>query len=283
MKTLAASQVMAGVNFWDAPGHTMAGSNDEPTRTEIFRWIEKNDKTLYHRRLPVNPIGVYFSPSSRNYDAARFLPSFRGTVLLLLQSHREVQIVTPRTLANFSGPALILSDVSELSTEETAGLKNFVERGGRLFITGADAARLAESSNVVRSRASPGAEHLAMLEKDAVKASQTLELGVLRSLPENSTLKVETSPFVIAHQARVDGKLHVFLINFSGIVPHKQVKPTSETAARLVVETGPRATLSFLPFLGTEQTLSGERSGDRMVFHLPPFDRGAVVWLSDSK
>jgi len=283
MKTLAASQVMAGVNFWDAPGHTMAGSNDEPTRTEIFRWIEKNDKTLYHRRLPVDPIGVYFSPSSRNYDAARFLPSFRGTVLLLLQSHREVQIVTPRTLANFSGPALILSDVSELSTEETAGLKNFVERGGRLFITGADAARLAESSNVVRSRASPGAEHLAMLEKDAVKASQTLELGVLRSLPENSTLKVETSPFVIAHQARVDGKLHVFLINFSGIVPHKQVKPTSETAARLVVETGPRATLSFLPFLGTEQTLSGERSGDRMVFHLPPFDRGAVVWLSDSK
>jgi hypothetical protein len=283
MKTLAASQVMAGVNFWDAPGHTMAGSNDEPTRTEIFRWIEKNDKTLYHRRLPVDPIGVYFSPSSRNYDAARFLPSFRGTVLLLLQSHREVQIVTPRTLANFSEPALILPDVSELSTEETAGLKNFVERGGRLFITGADATRLAESSNVVRSRASPGAEHLAMLEKDAVKASQTLELGVLRSLPENSTLKVETSPFVIAHQARVDGKVHVFLINFSGIVPHKQVKPTSETSARLVVETGPRATLSFLPFLGTEQTLSGERSGDRMVFHLPPFDRGAVVWLSDSK
>jgi len=112
MKTLAASQIMVGVNFWDAPGHTMAGSNDAPTRTEIFRWIEKNDKTLYHRRLPVDPTGVYFSPSSRNYDAARFLPSFRGTVLLLLQSHREVQIVTPRTLANFSGPALILSDVS---------------------------------------------------------------------------------------------------------------------------------------------------------------------------
>jgi hypothetical protein len=283
MKTLAASQVMVGVNFWDAPGHTMAGSNDAPTRTEIFRWIEKNDKTLYHRRLPVDPIGVYFSPSSRNYDAARFLPSFRGTVLLLLQSHREVQIVTPRTLANFSGPALILSDVSELSADEKTGLAKFVERGGRLFITGADAAGLAESSNVVRSRASPGAEHLAKLEKDAVKASETLELGVLGSLPENSALKVEVSPFVLAHQARVDGKLHVFLINFSGIVPHKQVKPTSETSARIIVAAGPRARLSFLPFLGTEQTLSGERSGDRMVFHLPPFDRGAVVWVSDSK
>src|SRR5882762_10205061 len=37
MKTLAASQVMAGANFWDAPGHSMAGSNDAATRTEIFQ------------------------------------------------------------------------------------------------------------------------------------------------------------------------------------------------------------------------------------------------------
>jgi len=283
MKTLAASQVMVGVNFWDAPGHTMAGSNDAATRTEIFRWIEKNDKTLYHRRLPVDPIGVYFSPSSRNYDAARFLPSFRGTVALLLQSHREVQIVTPRTLANFSGPALILSDVSALSTEERAALAKFVERSGKLFITGTDATELPESLNVLRSPASPGAEHLAKLVKDAVEASQTLDLGVLRSLPESSSLKVEASPFVLGHQARVDGKLHVFLINFSGIVPHKQVKPTSETSARIIVASGPRATLSFLPFMGIEQTLTGERSGDKMVFRLPPFDRGAVVWVNDAR
>ena len=283
MKTLAASQVMAGVNFWDAPGHTMAGSNDAPTRTEIFRWIEKNDKTLYHRRLPVDPIGVYFSPASRNYDTERFLSSFRGTVLLLLQSHREVQIVTPTTLANFPGRALILPDVSELSADERNKLARFVARGKQLFITGADATGMAQSSNVVSSRTSPGSEYLAKLEKDAVNASRTLELGVLRSLPENSALRIEASPFVIAHQARVDGKLHVFLINFSGIMPHQQIKPTSETSARIVVATGPRATLSFLPFLGTEQTLSGERLGDKMVFRLPPFDRGAIVWVSDSK
>src|SRR5262249_1722708 len=75
MKTLAASQVMVGVNFWDAPGHSMAGSNDASTRTEIFRWIERNEKSLYRPRIPVNPIGVYFSPASRNYDGAHFLPS----------------------------------------------------------------------------------------------------------------------------------------------------------------------------------------------------------------
>jgi hypothetical protein len=37
MENLAMSQVMAGANFWDAPGHSMAGSNDLATRKKIFR------------------------------------------------------------------------------------------------------------------------------------------------------------------------------------------------------------------------------------------------------
>ena len=35
MKNLAMSEIMAGANFWDAPGHSMAGSNDLPTRKKI--------------------------------------------------------------------------------------------------------------------------------------------------------------------------------------------------------------------------------------------------------
>ena len=34
MMNLAMSQVMVGANFWDAPGHSMAGSNDLPTQKE---------------------------------------------------------------------------------------------------------------------------------------------------------------------------------------------------------------------------------------------------------
>lgn len=283
MKTLAASQVMAGVNFWDAPGHSMGGSNDAPTRTEIFRWIEKNEKVLYHPRLPVKPVGVYFSPASRNHDAARFLPEFRGTVLLLLQSHREMRIVTPRTLARFSGPALILPSVSEVPDDEKQNLSKFVKAGGQVFVDGMDATGLPDSPLVLRSSASPGAEHLARLEKDFAKASETMDLGPLRALPEDSALKIEAPPSVISHAAKVDGKLHVFFINFSGIVPHQQVKPALATSARISVKTGPHATLSFLPFLGEEQTIQGEPSGDKMVFRLPPFERGTIVWLNDGK
>jgi len=185
-------------------------------------------------------------------------------------------------LSKFSGPALILSDVSEVSRYEREQLAAFSQHGGRIFVTGTDATELPESPNISRSPASPGAEHFMRLEKDFMRASQGLEMGALAELPEDGELRVEASPFVVSYAGKVDGKLHVFLSNFSGIIPHRQVKPTPATSARIVVAAGPAATLSFLPFLGTEQTLSGERSGDKMVFHLPALDRGAVVWLNDS-
>ena len=62
MKNLAMSEVMAGANFWDAPGHSMAGSNDAATRKQIFDWIAKNEKTLYNPRVPMNPWACIFPP-----------------------------------------------------------------------------------------------------------------------------------------------------------------------------------------------------------------------------
>ncbi|HYA26039.1 MAG TPA: hypothetical protein VEF05_17895, partial [Terriglobales bacterium] len=55
MMNLAMSQVMAGANFWDAPGHSMAGSNDLPTRNKIFSWIAAHEKTFYLPRSPIDP------------------------------------------------------------------------------------------------------------------------------------------------------------------------------------------------------------------------------------
>jgi hypothetical protein len=65
MKNLAMSEIMAGANFWDAKGHVMSGSNDLPTRREIFKWIAEHEKTFYSPREAVDPIGVYFSPERR--------------------------------------------------------------------------------------------------------------------------------------------------------------------------------------------------------------------------
>ena len=47
MMNLAASEIMTGSNLWDAPGHSMAGSNDPATRKRIFSWIKAHEDTFY--------------------------------------------------------------------------------------------------------------------------------------------------------------------------------------------------------------------------------------------
>ena len=139
MMNLAMSQIMAGANFWDAPGHSMAGSNDLPTRKKIFAWIQAHEKTFYLPRSPIDPIGVYFSPETRNFYAEEFIASYRGILILLMQKHLEFQIVTPRTLADFHGKTLVLPDVRVLADARRAGCKGSRRGGKRLVITGTDA------------------------------------------------------------------------------------------------------------------------------------------------
>ena len=129
MMNLAVSEIMTGSNFWDAPGHSMAGSNDRETRKRIFAWIKAHEDTFYKPRTAIAPIGVYFSPETRNYFADEFISSYRGILILLMQKHLEFQVVTPRTLAEFRGRTLILPDVRVMSEVEKALVRKYVEGG----------------------------------------------------------------------------------------------------------------------------------------------------------
>jgi endo-alpha-1,4-polygalactosaminidase (GH114 family) len=283
MKTLAASQVLAGVNFWDAPGHTMAGSNDISTRTVIFRWIAAHEKTLYRPRLPMRPVGVYFSPASRNFDASRFLLSYRGILILLLQKHIEFQIVTPRTLAKFHGAQLVLPDASFLTEAERSQLKSFAAGGGQLVVNGVDATGLPSSAQITRFKESPGAAYVTGLEKSIEEGSKRAPAEFLSVVKPNPEFLIEAGPLVAANVGSVDGIPHAFLVNFAGLVPHRNLVPSPESGARVVVAASRKCSLEFLPFLGEAQRIEGKRNGDRLVFDLPTFDRGAVVWIEDTK
>jgi hypothetical protein len=283
MKNLAMSEVMAGANFWDAPGHSMAGSNDPATRAAIFRWIEKYEKIFYWPRIPMHPVGVYFSPASRNYNAKEFLPSYRGALLLLLQKHLEFQVVTPRTLASFRGKVLVLPNVSTLSQTERAALRNIVSKGGRLVVTGADGTGLAPPSGIVRFPECPGKAYLAALEKDFAKGATDNSTEFLATLGVSKEVLVEASPLIAANFGAVEGKPHIFLANFAGLVPHRVAVPSRQTGVRISVPAEKNCTLRFLPFLGEVQTLRGQQVGARLVFVLPPIERGAAVWLDDSR
>jgi hypothetical protein len=277
MQNLAMSQVMAGANFWDAKGHSMSGSNDLPTRQRIFRWIEKHQDVLYRPREPLNPIGVYFSPATRNYFAQEFIPSFRGIMILLLQSHLEYQIVTPRTLQSFRGKTLVLPDIRIFDEGERAWLRGYVGDGNRLLIYGTDATELGRRENVVRDQSDPGKAYMAALEKDFEHSAASRQGNFLASLNPQAKITVQISPAVATHIAKVDGKLCVFLANFKGLRGHQNPRQTPEDGARIFFEDAGTDRMSYLPFLGEAVTLTGEKRGQRTFFVLPRIEKGAVA------
>ncbi len=78
MENMVLSHIMAGNNTWDSRGHVMSGSNDLNTRKKLFEWIKNNENTFYKPRKTMNPIGIYFSPKSRNYFPDTVIKSFFG-------------------------------------------------------------------------------------------------------------------------------------------------------------------------------------------------------------
>jgi hypothetical protein len=283
MKNLAMSQMIVGANFWDAPGHSMAGSNDEATRTAIFQWIEKNDKPFYLPRLPMHPVGVYFSPKSRNYEPQEFLPAFRGLLVLLLQAHQEFQVVTPRTLSQFQGKTLVLPSVSVLDENESATLKHFSERGGRIIISGKDVTGLPSSAQTVRIENSPGKEYFANLQRDFGHAFEKQPTEFLASLQTKAEIEVDAAPTVAANFGRVNGIPHIFLANFGGLVPGKNATPAAATGIIIRIPVAMGVSLSLLPFLGETQIVRGNQRGNVIEFELPPLLRGAAVWVNPKK
>jgi hypothetical protein len=279
MMNLAMSQVMVGANFWDAPGHSMAGSNDLPTRKKIFDWIEAHEKTFYKPRLPIDPIGVYFSPETRNLYAQDFIASYRGILILLMQKHLEFQIVTPRTLAEFRGKTLVLPDVRVLGDSEKQSLQAFATRGGRLVISGTDATGMGSSQSVERFASCPGRAYNAELEKDFEHASPDSEAAFLTSLRGGNSVQIKAGTQVATSIARTsDDHINVFFANFAGLRGGSNPVQTPQTGVEVSVTSANAGKGLFLPFLGEAQAVSGIRHGDSITFTLPPITKGAVFW-----
>lgn len=279
MLNLAMSQIMAGANMWDAKGHSMSGSNDIGTRTQIFDWVRKYETHFYSPRTPLAPIGVYFSPKSRDYFAEDFITSFRGVMMLLMQKHWAFQVVTPRTLKDFRGSTLVLPDVRVLSDDEANLLKRFVEQGGNLVATGKQSLP-ALDKRVVRFSECPGKAYVEALTRDFENTkpgpAQQPFFEALRYSPQ---VEVQASPSVATSIATVNGVPHVYFANFKGLKSRKNATPVPEANARVVLKNTKAGTLHFLTFMGDESTIRGVQRGTDLVFTIPQIERGAVVWI----
>jgi hypothetical protein len=278
MLNLAMSEITAGANFWDAPGHSMAGSNDAQTRKKIFAWIKQHGKTFYLPRTSLDPIGVYFSPQTRNFYADEFIRSYRGILILLMQSHREFEVVTPRTLDEFRGQTLILPDVREFSEQERNWIERYVKDGKKLIVTGEGALLLGDQPNVLRFPKCPGKTYNAALEADFDHANPQLQQTFLDSLPPNHGIEVSASPSVSTSIAQVNGSPYVFFANFAGLVGGKNPVQTPQADVKISLPTVPDSYGFFLPFLGDLQKINGKQANGRTTFALPPISKGAVFW-----
>ncbi|MBZ5548916.1 MAG: hypothetical protein LAO22_13340 [Acidobacteriia bacterium] len=278
MMNLAMSEIMAGANFWDAPGHLMAGSNDLPTRKKIFSWIQAHEKTFYLPRVASHPVGVYFSPETRNIYAEDFIRSYRGMLILLMQKHWEFQVVTPRNLAEFKGETLILPEVRILNDQEREWLRKFVEQRHNLVITGTDATQLGETANVTRFPRCPGSAYMSALEGDFEHARPDSQADFLKSLKNASEVEVAASPMVATSIALVEGKPHVFLANFAGLRGGVNPVQTPQTGVRVTIAGASKGKAFFLPFLGEVQELKAVQADGGMTFTLPAISKGAVFW-----
>ena len=257
----------------------MAGSNDLPTRKIIFDWIRAHEKTFYLPRSPIDPIGVYFSPETRNYYAEEFISSYRAVLIMLMQKHLEFQVVTPRTLADFHGRTLVLPDVRTLSENEKKDLQSLVTNGQRVVITGTDATGLAESANVVRVSTSPGKAYSGELERDFERASPDTQTDFLQTLQGGNSVKVNAGLHVATSIARTsDGHINVYFANFTGLRAGSNPVQTPQTGVQVSLPSKVEGRGFFLPFLGEVQNLKGVRQGDSITFTLPAITKGAVFW-----
>jgi hypothetical protein len=278
MMNLAVSEIMAGANFWDAPGHSMAGSNDLATRKKIFSWIKAHEKTFYSPRKPIAPIGVYFSPQTRNFFANEFVASYRGILILLMQKHLEFQVVTPRTLPDFHGSTLILPDVRIMSDSERASLRTYVGANKVLLVTGEDAIGVGNAANVIRFSKCPGKDYSAALQKDFDATTPDREHDFLESLKADPKVRVVASPLLATSIAQVDGKPHVFFANFAGLRGGVNPIQTPQIGVQVTISGTKGGRGFFLPFLGDVQPLDGTVSDGTITYNLPAIAKGAVFW-----
>jgi hypothetical protein len=282
MLNLAMSELTAGANVWDAPGHVMSGSNDLPTRKEIYSWIGKHEDIFGAIRKPAGETGVYFSDATRNLYPNEFVNSYRGVLLLLLQNHIQFQIVTPRTLGQFRGKVLVLPSVKVVTGEEVAGLHHYASQGGRVVVTRSADSQLETLRQTTRLSDSPEVRYLNHAEKDFSASDPASEPDLLKAIRTSTGIEVKASKNVVVHEARIGDRVYLFFANFDGLQAGVKATPSVQQGIEVRVPLRFGARLHWLSFMGGETLVDGQSSPEGLRFSIPNLDRGAVAWFTST-
>jgi hypothetical protein len=76
----------------------------------------------------------------------------------------------------------------------------------------------------------------------------------------------------------VDGRPHVFLVNFAGLRGKVNPVQTPQTGVQVTISGATKGRGFFLPFLGEAQALKGTVNAGGVTYNLPAIEKGAVFW-----
>jgi hypothetical protein len=119
------------------------------------------------------------------------------------------------------------------------------------------------------------------LEQDFAGACKQPPEALLGAIEMKNEIRVEAPCNVAANVSSVDGSPHVFLANFTGLVPNKVAVPTTVNGIKVSMAASRGTVLTFLPFLGERQVIHGQVKGEKVEFALPALERGAIVWIGE--
>lgn len=312
MKNLFMSQVMSGTNSWDAARHVMSGSNDYDTRRQVYQWIKDNEQLIYNKREPMSPVGVYFSPNTRDYFSDSWERCYFGTMELLMHKGIEFEIVTPRTLDKFRSGLLIFPDVRSVGELELAQIETILKEGKKhiLFTAhsgayddrrkemGKDRIKMLVRSykeNVTYVEDDPGSDFgkymewgydVSMYNGKELRYQGSKSYGEMEKILDKyylPSVEITGAEGCVSQVTSVKGKPTVYIANFTGLksrenaiqIPKREVSVTFNN----VRDKG--AVVNFVPFLGKSLQLKGVWDKNNLRVKVPAFLRGAILTLSE--
>ncbi len=312
IKNLFVSQVMSGTNPWDAAMHVMSGSNDYDTRKEVYKWIKDNEQLIYTKREPISPVGVYFSPNTRDYFSDSWKRSYFGTIEILMQKGIEFEIVTPRTLEKAKSDLIIFPDVKSLGEVELAKIETILKESKKQVVfTGQTGQYDSTRKKVVQDRIKsfvegykknvtyleddPGSDFSRFMEwaydvtiyndkeldyegtKDFDKLEETL------SKFYSPSIEIKGAGGCVSQMALVKGKPTVYIANFTGLKSKENAIPIPRRDVNITFKNLPDkgTAVTFIPFLGKPVKLKGLWNKNDLTVSLPSFLRGAILTLSE--
>jgi hypothetical protein len=248
------------------------------------------------------------------------MASFEGVMSMMLQSHLEFEIVTPRTLNKFDGSVLILPDVKCVSSDELTQIERLLNNKKGIVVTGEsgryDQTGAENKTNMLLSLFNVTDQHkkinakqrfiyypvcpgktyskLTKNEFDIAAAKSTWQTSTFfkslidfkRELSSNFNLNqqvsVDASPFVSTQITSVDGQPHVFIANFAGLKSDAVVNQVPQKNVKINFNASSKAKVFYLPFLGQKKELDAQFKNNQLTCVIPVIEKGGVVWLENN-